>query len=67
MLTIRSAVVAVAAAAAIRVVLGGLRLLGVVVLQLEVGVEVVELMNVARRSGAEVEAGHAFLLAHVLM
>uniref|UniRef100_K3Y8A4 Uncharacterized protein n=1 Tax=Setaria italica TaxID=4555 RepID=K3Y8A4_SETIT len=64
----RPAVVAVAAAAAIGVVVGGLRLLaGVVVLQLEVGVEVVELVDVARRGGAEVEACHASLLAHVLM
>nr|CAB3488084.1 unnamed protein product [Digitaria exilis] len=61
------AVVAVAAAAIIGVVVGGVRLLGVVVLELEVGVEVVELVDVARRGGAEVEACHASLLAHVLM
>jgi hypothetical protein len=62
------AVVGVASAAAIGVVVRGLLLLSVVVLQLEVGVEVVELVvHVARRGGAEVEAGHASLLAHVLM
>jgi hypothetical protein len=37
------------------------------VLELEVGVEVVELVDVARRGGAEVESCHASLLAHVLM
>jgi hypothetical protein len=36
-------------------------------LQLEVGVEVVELVHVARRGGAEVESCHASPLAHVLM
>ena len=62
MLTVRPTVVAVAAAAAIGVVVGGLRLLtGVVVLQLEVGVKVVELVNVARPGGAEVESRHVVL------